>query len=88
MGKSSYKVKLMPKKAVPKRALSRSELTLLPICLKPKKPKTGEGTLSLKAKNGQTIGRSQMYKTDAGLRNGIRSVVANAADSEVIDLAE
>ena len=39
----------------------------------------------LKAMNGQEIGRSQMYKSDSGCRNGMASVARNASDAKVVD---
>ncbi len=37
----------------------------------------------LKATNGQVVGQSEMYTTEAGCKNGIESVKKNAADAEV-----
>lgn len=39
----------------------------------------------LKAKNGEPIGRSQLYASQQGMENGIQSVKNNAPDAEVID---
>lgn len=33
----------------------------------------------LKAGNGQVIGQSQMYKSDSGLKNGMKSVATNCS---------
>ncbi|MHB8137334.1 MAG: YegP family protein [Smithellaceae bacterium] len=41
----------------------------------------------LKATNGQTIGKSEMYKTAAAMENGITSVKTNAPDAKVADSA-
>jgi len=41
----------------------------------------------LKATNGQTIGKSEMYKTAAAMENGIESVKTNAPDAKVDDSA-
>jgi uncharacterized protein YegP (UPF0339 family) len=38
---------------------------------------------NLKAGNGQIIGTSQMYESEAGRDNGIASVQKNAPDAEV-----
>ena len=43
---------------------------------------------SLKATNGQIIGSSQMYTTEASRDNGIESVAKNAPDAEVVEVAE
>jgi uncharacterized protein YegP (UPF0339 family) len=39
----------------------------------------------IKASNGQTIGRSQMYKQASGCSNGIESVRENAPDAKLVD---
>ncbi len=46
--------------------------------------KDGRTYFVLKAANGQEIGRSQMYKSDSGCRNGMKSVARNAKDAAVI----
>lgn len=46
--------------------------------------KNGRSFFVLKAANGQEIGRSQMYKSDSGCRNGMKSVARNAADATVV----
>ena len=40
---------------------------------------------SLTAKNSQTIGTSQNYKSESGCRNGMASVAKNAPDATVVD---
>mgnify|MGYP000358530600 CR=1 FL=1 len=47
--------------------------------------KDGRTYFVLKATNGQEVGRSQMYKSDSGCRNGMKSVAKNAADSAVVE---
>ncbi len=47
--------------------------------------KNGRDYFILKANNGQEIGRSQMYKTKSGCRNGMASVAKNAPDATVDD---
>ena len=47
--------------------------------------KDGRGYFVLKATNGQEVGRSQMYKSDSGCRNGMKSVAKNAADAAVVE---
>ncbi|MEM9687675.1 MAG: YegP family protein [Bacteroidota bacterium] len=39
---------------------------------------------NLKASNGQVIGKSQMYASEAGMENGIESVKTNAPDAETV----
>lgn len=45
----------------------------------------GKPYFTLKAGNGQVIGSSQMYESEAGRDNGIESVKNNAADASVDD---
>ena len=47
--------------------------------------KDGRTYFVLKASNGQEVGRSQMYKTASGCKNGIASVAKNAPDAAVVD---
>ena len=47
--------------------------------------KDGREYFVLKAANGQEIGRSQMYKSSSGCRNGMKSVARNAADAKVVE---
>jgi uncharacterized protein YegP (UPF0339 family) len=39
----------------------------------------------LKAKNYQTIGKSQMYESATGMGNGIKSVIANGKTKKIQD---
>ena len=39
----------------------------------------------LKAGNGETIGKSEMYKSDSGRRGGIKSVMTNAPTAVLVD---
>ena len=47
--------------------------------------KDGRTYFILKASNGQEVGRSQMYKSHSGCRNGMKSVATNAADAAVVE---
>ena len=47
--------------------------------------KDGRTYFILKANNGQEIGRSQMYKSDSGCRNGMKSVATNAPGASVAE---
>jgi uncharacterized protein len=47
--------------------------------------KDGRAYFVLKAGNGQEIGRSQMYKSDSGCKNGMKSVARNAAGAKVVE---
>jgi uncharacterized protein len=42
---------------------------------------------TLKARNGEIIGRSQMYASEDSRDNGIASVKSNAPDAPVVDLS-
>jgi uncharacterized protein len=45
--------------------------------------KDGSPYFLLMAKNGESIGKSEMYKSASSRDKGIRSVMANAADAKV-----
>jgi uncharacterized protein YegP (UPF0339 family) len=47
--------------------------------------KDGREYFVLKAANGQVIGKSQMYKSASGCRNGMKSVAVNSADATVAE---
>lgn len=47
--------------------------------------KDGRTYFVLKAANGQEVGRSQMYKSDSGCRNGMKSVATNAPGAAVTE---
>lgn len=47
----------------------------------------GKHYFTLKATNGQVIGMSQMYESQAGRDNGIQSVKTNAPDAEIVEEA-
>lgn len=46
---------------------------------------SGKPYFVLKAGNGQIIGQSQMYSSDDGMENGIKSVTTNAPSAETND---
>lgn len=50
-----------------------------------KTAKDGSAYFVLTAKNGETIGKSEMYTSTAGMENGIKSVAANAPGAKVVD---
>jgi uncharacterized protein YegP (UPF0339 family) len=50
-----------------------------------KTAKDGSAYFVLKAKNGETIGKSEMYQSPSGMENGIKSVMANAPTAKVDD---
>ncbi|MDD3796340.1 MAG: YegP family protein [Lachnospiraceae bacterium] len=52
------------------------------------KDKADKFRFRLKAKNGQDIIASQAYKEEEGCTKGIESIKKNAADAEVVELAE
>jgi uncharacterized protein YegP (UPF0339 family) len=53
-----------------------------------KQSNDGKDYFVLTATNGQTIGKSQMYKSDGGCKNGISSVTGCASDAAVADESE
>lgn len=50
-----------------------------------KTAKDGRSYFVLTATNGQVIGKSQMYKSMSGCRNGMASVANNAKKAKVVD---
>ena len=50
-----------------------------------KKSNDGKDYFVLTATNGQTIGKSQMYKSESGCGNGMKSVTGSASDASVAD---
>jgi uncharacterized protein YegP (UPF0339 family) len=55
-------------------------------CFERKESKSDQPYFTLKAANGQIIGQSQMYDSEAAMENGIESVKANGPSTEVKDL--
>ncbi|PKA84030.1 hypothetical protein ATE92_2200 [Ulvibacter sp. MAR_2010_11] len=52
-------------------------------CIERKTAKNGKVHFNIKSTNGQIIGSSQMYASDAGMKNGIASVAKNAPGAQV-----
>lgn len=52
-----------------------------------KKSKNDKFYFNLKATNGQIIGTSEMYETEAACKNGMDSVKKNAVDAAIEDKA-
>ena len=52
------------------------------------KDKAGEFRFRLKARNGEVIATGESYTTKANCKNGINSVIKNAADAEVVEPTE
>ena len=52
-------------------------------CWERKTAKNGKFHFNLKSTNGQIVGSSQMYASEAGMNNGIESVKKNAPGAEV-----
>lgn len=50
-----------------------------------KEAKNGKPYFNLKASNGQVIGASQMYSSEATMKAGIASVQKNAPDAEIVE---
>lgn len=51
-------------------------------CFEHKTAKNGKFHFNLLSTNGQIVGSSQMYSSEAGMKNGIESVKKNAPGSE------
>ena len=43
---------------------------------------------TLKATNGEIIGKSQMYANEVNMKNGIASVMKNAPEAPIVDMTE
>lgn len=52
-------------------------------CFERNTSKDGQFYFNLKSTNGQVIGKSEMYSTEAAMENGIESVGKNAPDATV-----
>jgi hypothetical protein len=50
-----------------------------------KTAKDGSPYFVIKARNGETIGKSEMYSSSSGMENGIKSVRTNAPSAKLID---
>ena len=50
------------------------------------KSSNGKYYFNLKSTNGQVIGTSEMYESDSGRDNGIKSVMKNAPEAEVVEV--
>lgn len=48
---------------------------------------SGKRYFALKASNGQDIGRSEIYESDAARENGIKSVMKNAPGASLVEVA-
>lgn len=48
---------------------------------------SGQPFFTLKAGNGESIGRSETYSSTSAMENGIESVKKNAPTAEVVDLS-
>lgn len=66
-------------KSVQKNAANVTSFTL-------KEAKDGRFYFTLDARNGESIGASQMYKSTRSRKRGIASVIANAPTADVKDL--
>jgi uncharacterized protein YegP (UPF0339 family) len=51
-------------------------------CFERKTAKNGKFHFNIKSTNGQIIGSSQMYASESGMNNGIKSVKTNAPKAE------
>ncbi len=56
-------------------------------CYEIKEAANGKVFFNLCSTNTQVIGKSQMYASKSGLKNGIESVKTNAPEAEVVDLS-
>lgn len=47
--------------------------------------KDGKYYFNLKASNGQIIGNSEIYESETGLKKGMKSVMENAPNAEIVE---
>ena len=66
--------------SVRKNAVNESRFEVL-------ESKNGEPYFVLKAGNGEVIGSSEIYYSDAACKNGIQSVMKNAPNAELVELS-
>lgn len=50
-----------------------------------KTAKDGSAYFVIKARNGETIGKSEMYSSVSGMERGIKSVATNAPGAKIVD---
>ena len=81
LGSEGYSAKASALKAIESvRKNSQDENAF--VC---KQSSTGKHTFSLKSSNGKIIGTSQVYDSESGCRNGIKSVASTAPDASLVD---
>ncbi len=56
-------------------------------CFDRKVSKSNQPYFNLKSTNGQVIGKSQMYKSNAAMEKGIASVKKSATGAKIVDLS-
>ncbi len=50
-----------------------------------KAAKDGSAYFVIKARNGEILGKNEMYSSKSGMENGIKSVATNAPTAKVVD---
>lgn len=79
----AYKSKASAKKGV----ASTMKHSALPECFERKVARNKKPFFTLKALNGQQIGKSPFYETDRSRNNGITSAATHGPKSNVVDLS-
>ena len=81
LSSEGYKTKVSCKNGIESVQKNSPEIKMYEI----KEAKNGKFHFNLKASNGQVIGTSQLYASEASCKNGIESVKKNSADDSKYD---
>lgn len=82
LSSQSYKAKASAKKGI----ASIMKHSAMPECFERKVARNKKPFFTIKALNGQQIGKSQFYDSDRSCENGIKSASKNGPTSKIIDL--
>lgn len=84
LSSEGYKTKVSCKNGIESVQKNSPEIKMYEI----KEAKNGKFHFNLKASNGQVIGTSQLYASEASCKNGIESVMKNAPTATIVDETE
>ena len=84
LSSEGYKTKVSCKNGIESVQKNSPEIKMYEI----KEAKNGKFHFNLKASNGQVIGTSQLYASEALCKNGIESVMKNAPTATIVDETE
>ncbi len=84
LSSEGYKTKVSCKNGIESVQKNSPEIKMYEI----KEAQNGKFHFNLKASNGQVIGTSQLYASEASCKNGIESVMKNAPSATIVDETE